>query len=96
MRVATDAEKLADLMVQLALLKKTKDGQKRDLKIAKASKAATKQAQTLLDATRMTIGRLKRRRDVLVARLVRNSQRTRTKLTPGSTPNWSGQRAGAE
>lgn len=74
--MASDADKLADVMVQLALLKKTKDQQKRDLRVAKASKAATKDAQTLLDGARKNIRELKKRRDILVARLVRIRQKT--------------------
>ena len=69
--MTTDADKLAQVMVELALLKKSKERQKRDLKIAKASKAATKDAETLLKAARKSIASLKKRRDVLVARLVR-------------------------
>ena len=74
--MASDADKLADVMVQLALLKKTTDQQKRDLRVAKASKAATKDAQTLLDGARKNIRELKKRRDILVARLVRIRQKT--------------------
>ena len=69
--MSSDPEKLADAMVELALLKKIKDTQKRDLKVAKASKAATKDAEALLDTTRKSIRSLKKKRDVLVASLVR-------------------------
>ncbi len=72
--MTTDAEKLAQVMVELALLKKTKEQQKRDLKIAKASKAATKDTEMLLAGTRKSIASLKKRRDVVVARLVRVSE----------------------
>ena len=73
--MATDADKLADVMVQLAILKGTKEKQKRDLKVAEASKAVAKDAQLLLDGAKKSIQSLKKRRDVLVARLVRIRQK---------------------
>jgi hypothetical protein len=72
--MASDQAQLADVMVQLALLKQTKDNQKRDLKVAKASKAVTKDAQALLDSSRKSIRELKKRRDAIVLRLVRARQ----------------------
>jgi hypothetical protein len=72
--MATDQAQLADLMVELGLLKKIKDKQKRDLKITKASNADTTDAKALLDATKKTIRGFKRRRDAVLARLVRARQ----------------------
>jgi len=70
----TDQAQLADVMIELFLLKKTKERQKRDLKIASASRAATKNAQALLEGTRKSILKLKKRRDLIVSKLVQARQ----------------------